>query len=278
MLFRTRLRFIVSGLAAVLLLGVLLAWMQSPGHAQSPQQLEEGALLYRENCAVCHGPNGEGRVGATLAKDWPSIRPSATIRAIIERGIPGSVMPAWGEQHGGPLSSSQVDSLVAFILSWQTGGAWDESIYPTQTARPPITPAPNVEGDPNHGALLFGENCAVCHGPNGEGRVGATLAKNWSGIRPDLLIKTTVQRGIPGSVMPAWDKAYGGPLEESEINDIVAFVLSISGGSVVQVSPAVDPAPSPVSVPWLRGVGGVILFAVLLITIIGGALWLQGRR
>jgi hypothetical protein len=78
--------------------------------------------------------------------------------------------------------------------------------------------------------------------------------------------------------MPAWDKAYGGPLEESEINDIVAFVLSRPGGTVVQVSPAVDPAPSPVTVPWLRGVGGVILFAVLLISIIGGALWLQGRR
>ncbi|HZD55418.1 MAG TPA: c-type cytochrome, partial [Anaerolineales bacterium] len=69
----------------------------APGSAQedNQKQIEEGARLFAENCAVCHGPDGKGRIGATLAKDWPSIRPDLEIKTTISRGVAGSPMPAW---------------------------------------------------------------------------------------------------------------------------------------------------------------------------------------
>lgn len=259
--------------AIILWVGITTGRAQTP----DPQMIEEGARLYADNCAVCHGPDGQGRVGATLAKDWPSIRPELTVRTIIANGIQGSVMPAWSQASGGPLSDEQINSLVAFILSWQTGGVPDLAPRPTFTPYPPITPVPEVEGDPNQGAVLFGENCAVCHGPEGQGRVGATLAKNWAGIRPDLNVRSTIANGIPTSVMPAWSQANGGPLTDDEIDHLTAFVLSLPADTVTQLQTQAQPVPdAPLS--WLSGWGGVIVFVVIFGLLIAIALAVQSRR
>jgi len=259
----------------IILAASLLAAARLSAQAQSGSdpKLVEGAYIYAQNCAVCHGPNGEGRAGATLAKDWPSIRPDLTVTTIIENGVPGSLMPAWSQAKGGPLSSEQIDSLVYYILSWQTGGVDLVTPAPTATRRPPIIPIPAVEGDPNLGALLYDQNCQMCHGPNGEGRVGATLAQDWPGIRPDLSIKTTIMDGVPGSLMPAWVQSNGGPLTESDINDLVAFVMSLPSA----ISPATPTAAPEAQPTWLSGWGGVLLFLLLLIVILVAA-WLIQRR
>jgi mono/diheme cytochrome c family protein len=259
---------------AVLMAAALLAPGFSHTRAQtSPSgQLELGARVFAENCAVCHGENGQGRVGATLAKNWPSIRPDLTVRSIIENGISGSVMPAWGQANGGPLTNEEIDALVFYILSWQTSGPPQGTPRPTATPRPPISPVPNVEGEPNQGAVLFDQNCAVCHGANAQGRVGANLSKSWPGIRPDLSIKNTIQNGVPGSVMPAWAQTNGGPLSDENINDLVAFILSLPHTQVDQ--PAETPA-APAAASWLQGWGGVVIFFILLVLIVSGALIIQ---
>ena len=63
-----------------------------------------------------------------------------------------------------------------------------------------FTSATAQEGDDSEllqqGAQVFAENCAACHGEDGQGRIGATLAKNWSSIRPDLQIQDTIERAI----------------------------------------------------------------------------------
>lgn len=263
---------------AVLVIATILVFGRTGVSAQATDQakLEQGARLFADNCAVCHGENGQGRVGATLAKDWPSIRPDLTVKTIIENGIPNSVMPAWSQARGGPFSEQEIDALVYYILSWQTGGPPAITPGPTLTPRPPITPVANVVGDPNHGGILFEQNCAVCHGPHGEGRVGATLAKSWAGVRPDLNIKTTIANGIPGSVMPAWSQEKGGPLAEQDINDLVAFILSQPATSVVQAqSPAAAPEPATPSI--FRGWLGVAVLLVLFALIVAGAIIIQRR-
>jgi mono/diheme cytochrome c family protein len=270
----------------VLLALILLAtaWMMAPmaANAEAPAQdptTELGAQLYAENCVVCHGPEGQGRVGATLAKDWPSIRPDLTVKTIIANGVPGSAMPAWSQANGGPLSEAEIDAVTQFILSWQTSGAPKFTPGPTATLRPPITPPPNVAGDPNRGAVLFDENCAVCHGLNGEGRVGATLAKAWSGIRPDLSTKATIANGISGSAMPAWSQAKGGPLSEQEIDDLVTFILTLGEQNPVeQIAPTAALPGGDASPSALSGWTGVALFAILLIAIIAAAMLLQQRK
>jgi mono/diheme cytochrome c family protein len=278
----------LAGLLGLALLvgGYLTAAAQTPtpdpgnqgGAADMGASVNLGAQLYAENCEVCHGPNGQGRVGATLAKDWPSIRPDLTVRTIIEQGVPGTPMSAWGHDFGGPLTDIEIEALVAYILSWQTGGAPQITPAPTATLHPPLTPPAQIRGDPNHGAVLFGENCDMCHGPNGAGRVGATLAKDWPAIRPDLAVRTVIANGVPGSPMPAFSQTHGGPLTETEINDLTAFILSLGeSGRVVQVSPQVTASDvEPGSA--LSGWAGLALFAVLFAVIVVGALLLQRPR
>ncbi len=278
-----------AGLAVLLALAWLALWApnaqaETPtpppagnGGAAQEGGAELGARLYSENCVVCHGPDGQGRVGATLAKDWPSIRPDLTVRTIIANGVQGSPMPAWSKAKGGPFGDAEIDALVQYILSWQTGGAPQFTPRPTVTLSAPLTPPANVQGDPNHGAQLYHENCVMCHGPNGEGRAGATLAKAWPGIRPDLSVKTTIANGVEGSPMPAWSQAQGGPLSEAEINDLTAFVLALGQTNpVVQVS--AEPASPRQAATLLSGWLGVALFVVLFVVIIVAALLLQRQR
>jgi mono/diheme cytochrome c family protein len=262
---------------ALLIVLLVLAWGGAQPWAQGPTQdeLEQGARLYAENCAVCHGPNGEGRVGATLAKDWPSIRPDLRVKDTIVNGVSGSPMPAWSQQKGGPLTDEEIEALVAYILSWETGGPRVPPPAPTVTPRPPITPAPGVQGDPNRGAVVYDQNCAVCHGPNGEGRVGATLAKVWPSIRPDLRVKGTVENGVPGSPMPAWSQGKGGPLSDQDVNDVVAFIVSWSPPAVAET-----PTPPASALPGRTGlaIGLLAGFIVLVLVIAIGLTQLSRKR
>ncbi len=264
------------GLVFVLLLvmfgvGFRLARAQSTDQGQ----LDFGAQLFVENCVVCHGVDGQGRVGASLAKDWPSIRPDLRIRSTIANGIPGTVMPAWSQANGGPLTEEEIDALVVYISSWETGGPREIPPTPTFAPRPEISPIPDVKGDPNRGAQLFTHECAVCHGQNGEGRIGATLAKNWPSIRADLRVRETIAEGIEGTVMPAWSQTFGGPLSEEEVDDLVAYVLALKPVAGVE-APTATPASAPSG--FLTGWGGVFVLLVLFFALVSIAIWVQARR
>ncbi|MGD2156749.1 MAG: c-type cytochrome [Anaerolineales bacterium] len=236
------------------------------------ETLQLGAQVYLENCAVCHGPNGEGRVGATLAKDWPSIRPDLVTRNTIANGVESSIMPAWSRANGGPLSDTEIDAVVLFILSWQTGGAPQITPAPTSTSLPEIPTVPNVEGDPNQGAILYENNCEVCHGSEGEGRVGATLDREWPSFRPDLTIKSTISSGVEGSTMPAWSIENGGPLKEAQINDLVAYIMTWSGAPEAEI-----PTPTPEVESPFTGWLGVILTGIIFVLLIAVILFAQRR-
>lgn len=80
---------------------------------------ENGAKLYQQHCAACHGLYGEGGIGPRLAKVWPSVRPDLTVKSIIAQGVPGSPMPAWDEKLGGILTEEQIDDVVIRILAWE---------------------------------------------------------------------------------------------------------------------------------------------------------------
>jgi len=270
-------RYIARILGCVVLLTATALFLISAtvrAQTDSVPNLELGASLYAQNCAVCHGQSGQGRIGATLNKDWPSIDPRADIGTTIRRGVSGSPMPAWSRAYGGPLTEVEIDSIVAYILRWQSGAFEEFTPIQTATSRPPITPVPEVKGDPNRGAILFDENCAVCHGPNGEGRIGATLAKDWPSVRPDLTIRATIARGA-GDQMPAWSQEFGGPLSDDQIDDIVAFIQTLPEQEGVSVpTPEVLGGETSIFSGWFGVVIGILIFGIL----IGIAIWSQRER
>ncbi len=271
----TAIRFIRIITFALALTVIGLAWgARVNAQEPDPEKLEEGAQLFAENCAICHGADGKGRIGATLNQDWPSIRPDLTVKNAIVNGINGSVMPAWSQAKGGPLTDSQIEALVVYILNWQTGGYPQVTPLPTATLLPPITPVPEVDGDPNRGAQLFVTNCVVCHGEQGEGRVGATLAKEWPGIRPDLSVQSAIANGLRGTKMPAWSISNGGPLTDEQIQDLTSFILTLPKVEMVEPQTTIETDQTS----WLSGWGGVVLFVVLLAVIILGVIYFQQSR
>lgn len=259
----------------ILFLSVSILWGSAVlAQDEDDEQWQLGAQIYAQNCAVCHGAEGEGRVGATLSKDWPSIRPDLVTKDTIAKGVVGSPMPAWSQENGGPLSNEQIDAVVYYILSWQTGGAPQILPQDTATARPQISPVPDIEGDPNQGSVLYDQNCALCHGENGEGRFGATLAKAWPSFRPDLSIKATIERGVDGTYMPAWSQENGGPLSPAEIDDLVSYVMSWDVPAEGGFEDGTDVAQEPASV--FGGLTGVVFTIVAFVLLI--AAFLLGQR
>ena len=184
--------------------------------------VEGGRAAFRMHCTQCHGSGAAGSPGYPNLNDddWLWGGDLASIEYTITNGArnpdhPGtrmSQMPAFGRD--GILQPAQIDDLVAFVRTisrQQPAGA--------ASAR---------------GAVLFAQNCAVCHGPEGRGnrRLGApnlTDAIWLYGGDADTL-RMTITNARAG-VMPRW----GGRLDPVTIRMLAAYVHSLGGG---EASPA----------------------------------------
>jgi cytochrome c oxidase cbb3-type subunit III len=258
----------VKPIAAALTLVLVTLGVFATAYAQGGNATR-GAQLFATDCAVCHGDRAQGRIGATLAKDFPGIRVDALLKETISNGVPGSVMPAWSASKGGPLTDADMDDLAAFI---QSLGHQAPTVIPGPTAtnlpRPP-TAVQFPPGDATRGAAVFAQNCALCHGDKGQGRIGATLQKDWPGLNVSALIDSTIARGVAGSKMPAWAKSNGGPLTDQEISDAAAFILTLKPGTLPTSAAVETPAAGPLSGTFaLVCVGLLILLGVIVLAVV----------
>lgn len=251
---RSTLRSILLVLTLMLIFSVGIAAAQSDGDS------ERGAELYLEYCAMCHGEDGRGRIGGNL-QNFPGIEPDLAMRSVIAEGVTGSVMPAWGEANGGPLSETQIDDISSYLLG-VLGGT--EPVVPAPTIRPPdIEPLPQVAGDPAAGAVVFERNCAVCHGEQAEGGFGWPLARAWAGNQPEVYIKSVTSGGIENSVMPGWAQAVGGPLTDEQIDDVTAYILTLAPVQTVP-TPVPELAQGPMDTTTSLILIGVLVAALLI--------------
>lgn len=257
-----RLSRLSIGAFLVLLLAALMSgW--STALAQSDGDPERGGALYIKNCALCHGIDGTGRIGANL-ENFPAIDVGAVLAVTIAEGIEGTVMPAWGRANGGPLSEQDIADISVYMQGAFSGS---DPIAPAPIySAPAIDPLPDIDGDPSAGALVFQSDCVACHGDKGQGRFGLALAKSWSGNQPEVYIRSVVNDGIQGTTMPAWGLENGGPHSEEEIANVAAFILTLSPvGTSPQ--PEAPPTEGPISS------NTVLLFlAFLLILVIVGVI------
>ena len=135
---------------------VLAAGTLAAQHAYTPADIQEGQRLFRENCVLCHGPEGDQVPGVDLAhaKYHQSYSQEALIK-IIEDGKPGTGMPP------NNLRDFQAESVLAYLHSIAAGGS-----------------AAAAHGDASRGQAIFeGKGgCTQCH----------RIATNGSRVGPDL--------------------------------------------------------------------------------------------
>src|SRR5258708_354614 len=126
--------------------------------AYTARQIEAGATLFENNCATCHGLNGEGSPRAPTL-NTPDLLVNG--KRLADAGFAGTVhdfilltvsagrprasatfaqypnrMPTWSQDYGGPLRDDQIQYIVTYVLNWAPGLA-NATPGPTQAA---VTP------------------------------------------------------------------------------------------------------------------------------------------
>lgn len=192
----------------------------------------DGAELYAQYCALCHGPDREGYA----ADDAPSLRSPELLGAAsgsflwsaISYGRPGTAMAGFSDVQGGPLSHDAQHALLDWLVD-QSG------VKPKPVKERPVV------GDPERGATVYASHCAECHGARGEGGTGTALANPvFLATASDAFLRHTVERGRSGTPMPA----FGERLEATDIDAVVAFVRTRAVGWEAS-TPTLAPPPDP---------------------------------
>lgn len=222
-----------------------------------------GTDVFAENCAVCHGAAGEG-LGATPPLDSDAVRGMdyEDIFHTVERGRYNTSMAAYGIDEGGIFTNAQIDSLVAVIqyANWDTVAARVDALGLTPPE--PVVVELSAEtvdavralpnGDILAGGLtLYVEECAACHGANGE---GATLAPalNSDELRArmtDADLTRTIEQGVPGTLMAGWDRALTADQVASAVYLIQHWPELDAAGVEMPVieTPAIDMSPEAIA-------------------------------
>ncbi len=186
---------------------------------ENQHRVAEGSELYGENCIACHGENGEGGVGPALnSRPLLAMASDEALFNLTVSGVPGTIMPAWGQFFGGPFTDEQILNLVAFIRAWE-----------------PNAPEPALVAealpDPTRGAAIYVQTCFICHGDNGEGSDFAPALRDVERLErfEDSWYRQTISFGRPARGMPTW----GTVLSPAQINDLVALVSAWREGQDV---------------------------------------------
>jgi mono/diheme cytochrome c family protein len=177
----------------------------------------DGESLFKVFCGACHGSDGMGiRFGIT-GQSFPSVAhpeflavaSDRFIRQTLLDGRPGRRMPAWGTKEGG-LRVEEIDALIDYLRSREPEA---QSWYDQE----------NAVSDTVLGARLYRQDCAICHGQDGEGSSGPALANQifLRTIEPGF-IERMLTTGRADTAMGSY-RAY----DSIETASITAFIKSL---------------------------------------------------
>jgi cytochrome c oxidase cbb3-type subunit 3 len=187
-----------------------------------PDRVSDFGVLYRDNCAACHGENGKGGAGAIGLADpvYLAIVDDATLRRVTAAGMAGTLMPAFARSSGGMLTDEQVEILVRGIRGWASPAS------PAGASPPPYA---GGDGDASRGASVFATYCSACHGPGGAGgpKGGSIVDGSFLGLVSDQGLRTTIIAGRPDIGQPDWrNDVPGRPMSGQEVSDVVAWLAA----------------------------------------------------
>ena len=175
-----------------------------------------GQAVFNENCAACHGVGGGGTIGefpALVDDDWLWGGKIEDILKTVRHGVRSpdpetrdSTMPAFGEL----LSAAEIGAVADYVLTLPQKNA-----DATRAAMP--------------GAKLYADNCASCHGKDGQGdrTFGAPRLNDaiwlYGSSKQDLVRQITQPRM---GDMPAW----GPRFDEATLRMLAVYVHTLGGG------------------------------------------------
>jgi mono/diheme cytochrome c family protein/rhodanese-related sulfurtransferase len=189
-----------------------------------PSKLE-GAAIYQTLCAQCHGADAKGykadNAPSLVNKTFLESATDDFIHKSIASGRPGTSMPGYAKEIGGPLDAASIGRVVAFLR------AKGPQAQPLGTAA--------TTGDPKRGAEIYKRDCQKCHGDQTT-RVNAVHLANaqFLAVASDAFIRYATVNGRPGTPM----EAFGGKLSSQEIDDVVAFVRTLGKPAELGMLPA----------------------------------------
>tara|TARA_R110002072_G_scaffold24747_5_gene83716 strand:- start:630 stop:1508 length:879 start_codon:yes stop_codon:yes gene_type:complete len=165
--------------------------------------MNTASRLFANNCAMCHGSDGQGSKGFPnlTDSDWLYGDAIENVQHSILFGRQG-MMPAYGAI----LPDDQRSAVAQYVLS--------------------LSNKATDQGKVNDGKAIFDIQCAACHGADGKGNqmLGApNLTDNiwlYGGLLKD--IETTLKDGRSGK-MPAHQHLFS----EQEAKVLSAYVLSL---------------------------------------------------
>jgi len=175
-------------------------------------------VLYRQNCAGCHGANGRNGAAMELANpEYQALVDDASLRKWIGKGMPQTQMPAFAISSGGVLTDKQIDILVQGMRR-----SWSQPVQVDQPARPSY--AEIQAGDPTRGKAAFQTFCGSCH-KNSKQEV---TSPDYLALMNDQAIRSIVIAGRTDIGQPDWrnDKP-GKPMSDQNVSDIVHYLASL---------------------------------------------------
>lgn len=199
-----------------------------------PLSAEESAAAgsnYQKYCALCHGAERQGHVNDHA----PSLRSESLMKSgflshimyAISYGRRGTPMAGFLDEVGGPMTEDEVFKLTRWLQD-QSG------VEGIQLSRDPVI------GDIALGQKIYQEDCADCHGANGEGGDGTALGNPvMLSLSTDAFLRYAIENGRNGTDMPE----FGDYLEPEEIDAVTAFLRSRASGWSLQ-KPVYQKPPS----------------------------------
>lgn len=218
-----------------------LSGKPAPGpEVPRPDSVLDPVVLFRQNCAGCHG--AEGRKGPAMDLSDPvylAIVDDHTLRSTISKGRPGTAMSAFAQAKGGMLTDEQIGAIIHGIRE-----RWGK---PDALAGVPAPAYAATElGDPQQGEAVYATFCASCHGTGDKAgpKAGSVTLGAYLSLVSDQGLRTIVIAGRPDFGAPDWrGNVPGHPMTEQQISDVVAWLVTQRPKQPTQASAANPSSP-----------------------------------
>jgi mono/diheme cytochrome c family protein len=185
-------------------------------------------VLYKQNCAGCHGADGKNGAALDLANPvYQAWVDDSSLRNWISKGMPQTQMPAFAVSAGGPLTDKQIDALVQGIRQH-----WSSAVR-AQSKDMPLYAQP-ADADAGHGKQVFGQYCASCHKDSKQ----EITSPDYLALTGDQALRAIIVAGRPDIGQPDWrHEGPGAALSEQDVSDVVKYLASLRSSTPGQPYP-----------------------------------------